>query len=146
MAFDVLQLPFLQYSLFPSEVSSFIDINCNSFVTGIQCPQISLTYLSLVASCPTVIVTSGALPCSGFSSSQTVLLLCYLPDSRTPWTINGWEFREAQLADPYLADVPVIPMTDATNPEEQVQSLKAVGFVAKPSSFSALLNKVERYC
>ena len=59
--------------------------------------------------------------------------------------MDGWTFRERQLADPGLADVPVIGVTAVYDPKAVAEQLK-IPCVAKPVNLDALLQKVEAAC
>ena len=58
--------------------------------------------------------------------------------------MNGWEFREQQLGDPALAEIPVYVISAAGNvagapvPKDR--------FIAKPIMLEHLLNLVEQAC
>jgi CheY-like chemotaxis protein len=55
--------------------------------------------------------------------------------------MNGWQFRQEQLADPDLAAIPVVVMTAARN----IDPKAAPGPVlSKPMAFDKLLKAVER--
>lgn len=55
--------------------------------------------------------------------------------------MNGWQFRERQLADPAIAGIPVIVVSAANGHE-----LKANAALAKPFEIDALLSTVEHVC
>jgi CheY-like chemotaxis protein len=54
--------------------------------------------------------------------------------------MTGWEFREEQLRDPAVADVPVIVVSAARSPKP----LPAAAFLPKPFDLDAILTLVER--
>jgi CheY-like chemotaxis protein len=58
---------------------------------------------------------------------------------------NGWWFREQQLADPGIADVPVIVFTSAGKSEMLKYTLKVDEVLLKPASVDELLAAVERH-
>ncbi len=60
--------------------------------------------------------------------------------------MNGWQFRQAQLADPSLASVPVIILTAAAASESSISRLHPAGFLRKPVPPQALLNLVGSVC
>src|SRR2546423_69607 len=64
---------------------------------------------------------------------QVILLDLTMPD------MNGWEFRQHQLADPALADIPVVVMTAGFNLRAGVDALKATAILPKPFDLDALL-------
>ncbi|HVV52843.1 MAG TPA: response regulator [Polyangia bacterium] len=54
--------------------------------------------------------------------------------------MDGWAFREAQLSDPRLADIPTVVITaSGFHPESIRQELGEVGYLAKPMTPSALI-------
>ena len=53
--------------------------------------------------------------------------------------MNGWQFREAQLAEPALAAIPVIVMSAMTE-----RGLDGVPFLPKPFDNQALLDAIQR--
>ena len=59
--------------------------------------------------------------------------------------MNGYQFREQQLADDDLADVPVVCVTAMFNPSEVVDRLH-VKCLAKPIEFDTLLTEVASAC
>ena len=59
--------------------------------------------------------------------------------------MDGWEFRERQLADPELATVPEVCVTAAFDPASVSARLK-VPCLPKPVSFSAILDEVRNAC
>jgi CheY-like chemotaxis protein len=59
--------------------------------------------------------------------------------------MDGWTFRERQLADPALAPVPVICVTAVFNPGEVRRRLD-VRCLPKPVDFDLLLDEVSGAC
>lgn len=59
--------------------------------------------------------------------------------------MNGWEFREHQLAEKSLADVPVVCVSAVFDPHQVVQRMH-VPCVRKPVAFPELLEKVAHAC
>jgi CheY-like chemotaxis protein len=59
--------------------------------------------------------------------------------------MNGWEFRERQLAETAIRDVPVVCVSAVFDPHQVVQRLR-VPCVRKPVEFPELLQKVEHAC
>jgi CheY-like chemotaxis protein len=57
--------------------------------------------------------------------------------------MSGWEFRRRQLADPRLAELPVVVMTATATLDEA--AIHADDILRKPLSFAALLAAVKRY-
>jgi CheY-like chemotaxis protein len=60
--------------------------------------------------------------------------------------MNGWQFRQAQLKDPYLASVPVIVLTAASVGEGTISQLHPAGFLKKPVAVDTLLDLVGSVC
>ena len=58
---------------------------------------------------------------------------------------NGWWFREQQLADPSIADVPVIVFTSAGKPELVKYTLRIQDVLFKPVAVDDLLLAIERH-
>ena len=59
--------------------------------------------------------------------------------------MTGWEFREEQLKDPELADVPVVCVTAFFNPGEVEQQL-GLRCLPKAGQFTAVMNEVRTLC
>ena len=59
--------------------------------------------------------------------------------------MDGWEFRERQLADPTIASVPVVCVTAAFDPANVSARLR-VPCLPKPVSFAAVLDEVQHAC
>jgi CheY-like chemotaxis protein len=59
--------------------------------------------------------------------------------------MTGWEFRERQLQDPQLADVPVVCVTAFFNPGEIEQQL-GLRCLPKVGQFTAVMNEVRSLC
>ena len=60
--------------------------------------------------------------------------------------MNGWQFRQAQLQDPRLAEVPVIILTAAATTESNVSHLHPTAFLRKPVAVDKLLSLVVGLC
>ena len=71
----------------------------------------------------------------GGGRAALILLDLMMPDS------NGWQFRREQLADPSLADIPVVVMSGMYDPPGM---LGTAGFVAKPVDPGRLCELVRR--
>jgi CheY-like chemotaxis protein len=59
--------------------------------------------------------------------------------------MNGEEFRAAQLADPRLANVPVVVLSGARGVDELSRRI-GVEVLPKPFELSTLMEVVKRYC
>jgi len=75
-------------------------------------------------------LTAGERPC-------VILLDLMMP------VMNGWQFREAQVSDPALADIPVV-VVSAAGP--QAQPIQADAWISKPVDFDHLLTTVSGFC
>src|SRR5499427_4898371 len=58
--------------------------------------------------------------------------------------MSGWEFREAQEADPAIAPIPVVVITAAHTLRNNGHSLTGIEVLRKPFSLEALLEVVRR--
>jgi CheY-like chemotaxis protein len=59
--------------------------------------------------------------------------------------MDGFEFREAQLADPRIASVPVVLMTADGHLSAKTARIGAAGAIGKPFDIDALLRLVRRF-
>ena len=59
--------------------------------------------------------------------------------------MNGAEFRERQLADPSLAQIPVVILSADAHADRRCAELGAVGFVKKPMKLVSLLETAQRF-
>jgi len=60
--------------------------------------------------------------------------------------MDGRAFREAQLADPALAPIPVIVISAFKDSGQTAQELEVAGHLSKPVTLDALLSVVDTYC
>jgi CheY-like chemotaxis protein len=60
--------------------------------------------------------------------------------------MDGAGFRQAQLHEPKLAQIPVVVMSAAENIEVQAPALTANAYLPKPIDFDSLSQLVEQYC
>ncbi len=60
--------------------------------------------------------------------------------------MNGWEFRQAQLADDALAAIPTVVLTADGRAVEKAADLQASGFLQKPIEPGRLLRTIESHC
>jgi CheY-like chemotaxis protein len=60
--------------------------------------------------------------------------------------MNGFEFREVQLADPQLAHIPLIAYSGVTDPRETAQQLRATAYIHKPTEVEQLASVVRQFC
>jgi CheY-like chemotaxis protein len=73
-------------------------------------------------------------------SIRIVLLDMIMP------AMDGWGFREAQLADPALASIPAIVLTGAPLPTLVHTQLQAADYLMKPVGRDHLVSVVSNYC
>jgi CheY-like chemotaxis protein len=59
--------------------------------------------------------------------------------------MDGWTFREAQMADSRLHAIPVIVMSGDANLDAKAVALRAAGHLKKPMGLAALLDGVAAY-
>ena len=69
-----------------------------------------------------------------------ILLDLFMP------AMNGWAFRQQQLSDPAIADIPVVVMTADADAARQASTLGVVASMTKPVDFERLLRVVDQYC
>ena len=60
--------------------------------------------------------------------------------------VSGDEFRQAQLADPKVCDIPVILVSGAHDLAARAQALNAAAYLRKPLDIDALLAAIARHC
>ena len=60
--------------------------------------------------------------------------------------MDGGEFRKRQLADPRLAEIPVVGFTGLWNGEETAHRLALASCLRKPVNLHKLLETVAHYC
>jgi CheY-like chemotaxis protein len=60
--------------------------------------------------------------------------------------MDGWEFRRRMLADARLANVPIVLLTGAADPEDHALSLNVDDVMTKPIRLERLYATVDRYC
>lgn len=60
--------------------------------------------------------------------------------------MNGWQFRDEQVHDPTLADIPVVVVSAATDLPTRATDLHASAYVRKPLRLNQLLDAVGQYC
>ena len=73
-------------------------------------------------------------------SIRIVLLDMIMP------AMDGWGFRQAQLADPALASIPAIVLTGASLPTLVHAQLQAADYLLKPVGRDHLVSVVSNYC
>lgn len=71
--------------------------------------------------------------------AQLILL-----DLRMP-VMNGWQFREAQRANPAIADIPVVVLSGDGDVEAETRAVGASSFLKKPVDLDELIRRVSAY-
>jgi CheY-like chemotaxis protein len=61
-------------------------------------------------------------------------------------TMDGFQFRAEQLADPRLSSIPVVVLSADVNVFARAETLHVQGVLKKPLSLDALLGCVEQHC
>ncbi len=56
--------------------------------------------------------------------------------------MDGWQFREAQLADPALASVPIIVLSADGDTPRKASALRANAYLTKPFALPRLLTTI----
>ncbi len=59
--------------------------------------------------------------------------------------MNGYEFRQEQLKDPSLAEIPVIVVSALKVSEEERHALRASAFLGKPVQLEELLGALNKH-
>lgn len=73
-------------------------------------------------------------------SIRLVLLDMLMP------AMDGWGFRQAQMAEPAIADVPAVVLTGAPLPSLVHDQLQAADYLLKPVGRDHLISVVTNYC
>jgi CheY-like chemotaxis protein len=60
--------------------------------------------------------------------------------------MDGWSFREQQLRDPVLAEIPVVVISAHRDVTKAATDLKADGFLPKPLKVRDLIGVAEQFC
>jgi CheY-like chemotaxis protein len=81
----------------------------------------------------TTLRTGDNLPCM-------ILLDVMMP------VMDGVAFREEQLRDPHLADIPVVLLSAHRDLAERAKALRAAAYLAKPFKMKDLLALALEYC
>lgn len=89
----------------------------------------------------TVMVPNG---CEALEALDEGLEPCLiLLDLMMP-TMDGWEFRTRQLAEPQFADIPVVVLTGAHFDTEEASNLQALDIIPKPIDIPRMLGHVAK--
>jgi CheY-like chemotaxis protein len=60
--------------------------------------------------------------------------------------MNGWDFRQHQLADLRWRHIPTIVLSGINDVSLESERLQAVKFFSKPIDFNSLFEAVDRFC
>lgn len=60
-------------------------------------------------------------------------------------TMNGWDFRRKQRADPRFAEIPVLLMSSGAHIASVSAELKAAGYLSKPVEIADLREKLREH-
>jgi CheY-like chemotaxis protein len=60
--------------------------------------------------------------------------------------VDGWEFRDQQMKDPLLANIPVVVLSGVRHLTDETRNLAVDAFLAKPFDAEQLLAVVQSYC
>ena len=61
-------------------------------------------------------------------------------------TMDGWQFRAAQMSDPLVSDIPVVVLSAHADGSQAAAKMDAAGYLSKPVSLESLVSLVERFC
>ena len=82
---------------------------------------------------------------SGLEALRTFDPHLILLDLRMP-DMDGWSFRERQLADGLASHVPLLVLTAVHALPERMERLGAAAVIQKPFDLEDLLSAAKRYC
>ncbi len=74
------------------------------------------------------------------TSIRLILLDLMMPE------MNGWHFRDAQLLDPRLADIPAVIVSGASLTSMVHEQLQAADYLLKPVGREHLISVVQNFC
>jgi two-component system, chemotaxis family, chemotaxis protein CheY len=69
-----------------------------------------------------------------------ILLDLHMPD------MSGYDFRQAQVADDGLRDIPVVVYSAAHDVREQAQRISAAAYAEKPIEIARLIQLIRTHC
>ncbi len=105
----------------------------------------SLFKLMLESSGYKVLAAGSALDALALLRSLDVPPALILLDLMMPG-MTGWDFREVQLEDPALADIPVVVLSAMNDLPTRAEDLGISEAIQKPTPVMELLSVVARYC
>ncbi|MCP3140370.1 response regulator [Pyxidicoccus xibeiensis] len=94
--------------------------------------------------CEVVGAANGALALA-YLKSATVLPCLILLDLMMP-VMDGQTFREAQVQDPVLANIPIIVVSAYRDVQANAEKLRAASYIKKPPRIEELVSAVEQHC
>jgi len=77
---------------------------------------------------------------AGAADVCLILLDLFMPE------MNGWAFRDEQLRDPQLAQIPVLVLSADPHAAKRAVSPGVVGTMTKPIEFDRLLQVIAQHC
>jgi CheY-like chemotaxis protein len=60
--------------------------------------------------------------------------------------VSGRQFREMQMSDPALSEIPIVIMSADLQMEKTTADLRPAGWLAKPIHLDVLLAEMDRHC
>jgi CheY-like chemotaxis protein len=60
--------------------------------------------------------------------------------------MSGWEFMQAQAADPAIAEIPVVVLSAVGNLDRHAAPTRWAGVLTKPVSLETLIEAVRTFC
>jgi CheY-like chemotaxis protein len=94
--------------------------------------------------CEVVGAANGALALSYLKSTDSLPCLILL-DLMMP-VMDGQAFREAQVEDPALANIPIVVVSAYRDVEANAEKLKAATYIKKPPKIEELFSAIAQHC
>ncbi|MFP2904428.1 response regulator [Pyxidicoccus sp. 3LFB2] len=94
--------------------------------------------------CDVVGAANGALALKYLKSTDSLPCLILL-DLMMP-VMDGQAFREAQVQDPVLANIPIVVVSAYRDVEQDARQLKAATYIKKPPRLEELVSAIARHC
>ena len=94
--------------------------------------------------CDVVGAANGALALAHLRSTSALPCLILL-DLMMP-VMDGQAFREAQVQDPLLADIPVVVISAYRDVQAQAAQLNAATYIRKPPRIEELVSAIAQHC
>jgi CheY-like chemotaxis protein len=94
--------------------------------------------------CEVVAAENGA-RAMAYLKSATALPCLILLDLMMP-VMDGQAFREAQVKDPALADIPIVVVSAYRDVQNHAEQLQAATYIKKPPRIEELVSAIARHC